>query len=224
MAILEANGAKCAPILTRKRIRDEVCWSDGAETPWRRSPAWLVLRVGFQRSLHNLLGETLGSLHYKFFMSFVLASISQEFCVDSSIPIDRLAFARTKLARRVAKIQRQKTSATQQLSEAIDSLLLSFEKGFNRTLREANEVLTKRWNNIRARATKRVALFQRRADPASTTLSLFHSRHYLQNTQTRLLMSKGRPNGRFLIITTAPPISQCGQRKRRRNFSLSLII
>ncbi len=221
MAILEANGAKCAPILTRKRIRDKVCWSDGAETAWRRSPAWLVLRVGFQRSLQNLLGETVGSLHYKFFMSFVLASISQKICVDSSIPIDRLAFARTKLARRATKVQPQQTSATQQLSETIDSLFLTCEKGLDRTLREASEALTKRWNNIRPRAAKRVALLPRRADLASTTLSLFHSRRYRKTSWTRFLMSKGRPNGRFLIITTAPPIGQCGQRKRRGNFSVS---
>ena len=31
MAILEANGRKHTATLTRKRIRDEVCWSDGAE-------------------------------------------------------------------------------------------------------------------------------------------------------------------------------------------------
>lgn len=48
MALLEANGRKEQPIMTRKRIRDEVCWSDGSENPWRRSTTWLVLRVGLQ--------------------------------------------------------------------------------------------------------------------------------------------------------------------------------
>ena len=49
MAILEANGYRHNAQLTRKRVHDEVCWGDGAEIPWRRSAAWLVLRVGLQR-------------------------------------------------------------------------------------------------------------------------------------------------------------------------------
>lgn len=49
MALLEANGHKHNFKVTKKRVHDEVCWGDGAENPWRRSAAWLVLRVGIQR-------------------------------------------------------------------------------------------------------------------------------------------------------------------------------
>jgi len=52
MALLEANGHKQNAKLTQKRIHDEVCWGDGAENPWRRSAAWLVLRVSLQRYVH----------------------------------------------------------------------------------------------------------------------------------------------------------------------------
>lgn len=102
MSLLEANGHKHNPILTRKRVRDEVCWSDGAENPWRRSATWLVLRTSVQRCLCFLLGGSLGTLHYKFFICFVLSSLCKMLCAAESCPADRLAFARTKLARRVA--------------------------------------------------------------------------------------------------------------------------
>lgn len=63
MAILEANGHKQNAKLTRKRVHDEVCWGDGAENPWRRSAAWLVLRVGMQRWV-CILSQRLGLAHH----------------------------------------------------------------------------------------------------------------------------------------------------------------
>ncbi len=50
MAIIEESGARDlrTPKL-RKRVRGDVCWSTGANKPWRRSPYWLVLRVAVAR-------------------------------------------------------------------------------------------------------------------------------------------------------------------------------
>ncbi|KAL8812512.1 MAG: hypothetical protein Q9223_001173 [Gallowayella weberi] len=67
ITILQASGHKHTPTLTRKKVRDEVCWSDGAENPWRRSPTWLVLRRNASdsevsaviKSLFNRNGKTL---------------------------------------------------------------------------------------------------------------------------------------------------------------------
>ena len=179
MAILEANGCKHTPILTRKRVHDDVCWGDGAENPWRRSPTWLVMRIGIQRSLCFLLGGCNGLLHYKFFMSFFLSSLSKEVCVRGSFSPDRIAFARTKLARRVAKLQRQKEMATPQVGETIDSLFSKFGRDFNSSLQAVNERLSQDWTQVRLRATKRILPLARRADPESTILSLRHSRAIL---------------------------------------------
>lgn len=175
MALLEANAQHHSTTLTRKRVNDDVCWGDGAENPWRRSPTWLVLRVGIQRSLCFIMGGRDGLLHYKFFISFVLSSISKEICLEGLSSPDRLAFARSKLARRVAKLQQYKDVSKSQY----DSLFSRFGKGFASTLRNLNERLSQGWGRIRTRATKQISLLPRRADPSNTTLSLYHSRDVL---------------------------------------------
>ncbi len=191
MSILEANGRKQRTVLTRKRVHDEVCWGDGAENPWRRSPTWLVLRVGIHRSLCFLLGGNIGTLHYKFFMSFVLSSLSEKVCAEGSFMPDRIAFARTKLARRVAKLQQQKNMATPQVAYIINSLFEKYTKDFTDTLRALNDRLRRDWSLVRSRATKRVLPLPWRADAGSTVLSLVQSRPILQRVLEDALL--GRP-------------------------------
>ena len=198
MAILEANGRKYPATLTRKRVRDDVCWSDGAENPWRRSPSWLVLRVGIQRSLCFLLEGNLGSLHYKFFMGFVLSSIANEICGESSFPPDRLAFARTKLARRLAKLQQQKEMATPEVTRSIEFLFSRFEKSFTSTLRALNDRLSQDWNLIRSHSTKRISPLPKRAHGDSTVLSLCHSQAILHKICSESLLDR-RPTDIHLI-------------------------
>ena len=198
MAILEANGWKYPATLTRKRVRDDVCWSDGAENPWRRSPSWLVLRVGIQRSLCFLLGDNLGLLHYKFFMGCVLSSIANEICGESPFPSDQLAFARTKLARRLAKMEQSRKMATPEVARSIDLLFSRFGKGFTNTLRDLNDRLSNDWNLIRSRATKRITPLPKRAHGDSTVLSLCHSRAMLHNICDESLLDR-RPTDIHLV-------------------------
>ena len=181
MAILEANGQKYEALLTQKRVRDEVCWGDGAEYPWRRSPTWLVLRVGIQRSLCYLMGGLIGLLHYKFFMSLNLSSIAWEICASGHFQPDQIAFARTKLARCLAKLQQQKRIAKPQLTKAIESLFSRFGKEIDTTLHTLNDRLSHDWSQIKTRATKRISALPRRADPSDTVLSLHQSRNFLQS-------------------------------------------
>jgi len=191
MSLLEANGYKNNPILTRKRVRDEVCWSDGAENPWRRSATWLVLRTSIQRCLCFLLGGSIGTLQYKFFMCFQVSSLCKKLYATNSHPADRLAFARTKLARRAAKLERQKTSATPQLATAIDSLFKHHGKEFASVVQTINAQLDHTWTLIRGRATKHVDLLPKRADHNDTVLSLVHSRGILRSILEEALY--GRP-------------------------------
>ena len=198
IAILEANGRKHSATLTRKRVRDDVCWSDGAGNPWRRSPSWLVLRVGIQRSLCLLLGDHLGTLHYKFFMGFVLSSIANEICGESTFPPDRLAFARTKLARRLAKLQQQKEIATPKVARSIEVLFSKFEKSFTSTLRALNDQLSQNWDLIRSHSTKRISPLPKRALGDSTVLSLCHSGAILHKICGESLLDK-RPKDIHLM-------------------------
>ena len=192
MSILLANGRNQTATLSRKRVRDDVCWSDGAENPWRRSATWLVLRVGIQRSLCFLLGGDLGLLHYKFFMAFVHSTLSERICAETSSLPDRLAHARTKLARRVAKLQHQKDISTPQAIRSIDSLFSTYGGEFSKTLRTLNDRLNHDWGLVRYRTTKRISPLPRRADTDSTVLSLIHSRGFLQRILEEALFVQPR--------------------------------
>ena len=208
MALLEANGRKHKSMLTRKRINDEVCWGDGAENPWRRSPTWLVLRVGIQRSLCYLMGGNLGTLYYKFFMSFVLSSFMNEICAGGSLQSDRLAFARTKIARRMAKLEQRKDLVTPQLARTIDSLFSRYGKEITSTLRTINDRLSQDWSLVRSRATKRISPLPRRADTGSTALTLYNSRAILYGIVQEALLAR-------------PPIDIHLEKRHRKSFQYS---
>ena len=180
MALLEANGRRQTATLTRKRIHDEVCWSDGAQNPWRRSAVWLVLRVGLQRALCFLLDGSLGTFYYKTFMCFVLSSLANDFLAESSVASHQLAFVRTKLARRVAKLQKSKDSITSEETPGIGAFFSSLERELMITVNSLNKKLREDWASIRSRTTKKISRLPARANQADTTLSLWHSRALLQ--------------------------------------------
>ena len=191
ITILEADGRKHTPILTRKRVRDDVCWNDGAEHPWRRSATWLVLRVAIQRSLCSMLGSQ-GTLYYKVFMCFLLSSLSNEFCMEASFPADMLAFARTKLARRIAKLEAQCGDGIPDGAETVQSLLLQHDRRFTSVLQTVNNRLDAEGRQLRIQDTKRIYKLPRRADHASTTLSLHHSRGIIHQVLNEVTSRRSR--------------------------------
>ena len=180
MALLEANGQAHNPTITRKRIRDDVCWSDGAENPWRRSPTWLLLRVGILRTLCQVLGGNKGILHYKFFIAHVIARLCEDFSELDPARADYLAHARAKLARRLAKLQTKKSTASPGLSTGIDEMFSNFEDGFTKTFQAVNDRLATEWTNIRQRSRKQIFRLPPRADDASLFIRLLNSGQHLQ--------------------------------------------
>ena len=190
MSLLEANGHKHMPTLTRKRMHDDVQWNVGAENPWRRSPAWLVLRVGLQRCLCFILGASIGTLHYKFFMCFIMSTICRKLCTGTSDTSDQLAFARSKLARRLAKLQHHKDLTTPQTTKAIESMFARFEKEFRGSLKLAGDELQNTWSLIQIRTTRRIPALPKRADQSSTILSLAHSRPFLLRVLGEVLYNR----------------------------------
>ena len=180
MALLEANGHAHASMITRKRVRDDVCWDDGAKNPWRRSPTWLVLRVGIERALCLLLGGENGIFHYKLFIAHFLARLCEEMSETESIQTEYLAHARAKLARRLAKLQLRINAAPHKPPETIGKMFSSFEKAFNMAFEASNSRLTTRWASIRQSLQKRIPRLPTRADEGSLVLSLAYSRQHLQ--------------------------------------------
>ena len=196
ITILEAVGQKRTPNLTRKRVRDEVCWSDGAEHPWRRSATWLVLRVAVQRILCSLLGAH-GRFHYKFFMCFLMSSLCYRFCNHKLFPADRLAFARTKLARRIAKLEAQSATGNSDVSTTVHSLFARNEAHYTRVLRIIETDLEERGKQLRTNNTRKMYRLPKRADPESTILSLLHSRGTLDRIVTEVFYGRSRAQVRL---------------------------
>ena len=180
MVLLEANGQAHTITITRKRVRDDVCWDDGAANPWRRSPTWLLLRVSLQRFLCLLQGGQNGTLHYKVFVAYFVARLSEELSEAEPLPAEHLAHARAKLARRLAKIQTKKMKVPLELSESIDDMMSRLDNGFAKTLQLANDRLNAEWTKIRRWSQKQIPRLPIRVEETNLVLSLANSRERLQ--------------------------------------------
>ncbi|KAI4090472.1 MAG: hypothetical protein LQ344_004696 [Seirophora lacunosa] len=191
MNILAAPGRKHVPNLTRKRVRDEVCWDDGAEKPWRRSATWLVLRVSIQRILCSFLGPY-GSLHYKFFMCSLVSTLCEEFSTRDSFSSFQLAFARTKLARRVAKLEAQSQSHGPEVSAVFRALFDRSEARFTAVLNRLAKTLEDRGTQLRNGHVKKMYRLPKRADLESTKLSLKHSSDTLNSILTEVYFGRSQ--------------------------------
>ncbi|KAJ3946274.1 uncharacterized protein N0V96_004634 [Colletotrichum fioriniae] len=102
MGILEENGRRVAPVLLRKRVRDDVCW-DHAKKPWRRLPYYLILRVCIERFLCLSLSPEQGRLEYKFFMC-VLLSTFLDVTITFQASTEKVHFLKKKVCRRLVKV------------------------------------------------------------------------------------------------------------------------
>ena len=173
MAILYAKGSTVKVLSTPKRVYDEICWAEGSENPWRRSPLWLVLRVGLQRTLSTTFGGIAGQFHYKVMMCMAFVHLCQHL-TNGSTSLEILSFARARLGRRTAKLQLWKKSGS--LDHACSHILAGCETEYQKTLQTLNENLHRLWTSIQRRVTKEIRPLMRRADPESTELSLVHSR------------------------------------------------
>ncbi|KAG8770450.1 hypothetical protein FRC12_004246 [Ceratobasidium sp. 428] len=117
VAILRGVGKELEPNRVVKRIADEVLWND-AYLPWRRSPLWLIMRVAVQTSLSS-------TDEYKHFMIFLHAQLLSLCHDDPHFPHDLLFVMRTKLARRLLKVQ---DSAPDFLVHAISDTTIRIEQ------------------------------------------------------------------------------------------------
>ena len=179
VAVLEANGRKTSVECSRKRVHDDVCWSEGAERPWRRSPTWLVLRVGLQRCLSFMFGGDRGTFYYKIFMCFVHARLFEICGVEPSVTSDQLAFARKRVGRRAAKLQHHKHALSKQLDLHTLDFLDKCAAVVIRILGMMDKLIEQHWAQLRKRISRRIMPIPRRADSESTILKLSHSLGHL---------------------------------------------
>lgn len=101
--MLRAMGRPLEIVRMQKNTRDDVLWKDTL-IPWRRSPAWLFLRITLQRSLMLQYKPAKARVWYKSFMLFFMSTILQ-YAVDAALPSDVVFVMMAKISRRLLKAQ-----------------------------------------------------------------------------------------------------------------------
>ena len=176
MTLLEANGRRAFPPILQKRVRDDVCGSGGDE-PWRRCPFWLVLRVAVHRHLSITLGGDIGRIHYKFLICFTLSCFLGD-CIGQ-IDLDLLVFLKTKLCRRLAKLEVEKDRAPN-LSNHYKYWFAALEPDFRRSTIAATKQIDMTWEGFKKRIQRPILTLPKYADPRHLFLSLPSSKGYIQ--------------------------------------------
>lgn len=190
MTLLEVNGHRVFPPLLRKRVRDDVCWNDGAEKPWRRCPFWLVLRVGVQKLLCTLFGAEVGRVHYKFFICLVLTRLIDE-TLDHIGP-EMVAFLKAKLCRRLVKLEVDKDRASSSIRHVYIYMFTTLEPLFNKTTSRANKNIDLAWTAFKKTIRRPIPYLPRYAEKQDQHLKLPNSGAYLQEILDQPLSEDGR--------------------------------
>ena len=213
MTLLEVNGHRIQPPIIRKRIRDEVYWTEGGgDYPWRRSPYWLIVRVALQRFLSVLYGGPIGRAHYKFLLCVLLRELIEE-ALDSVSP-DLVALLQIKLARRLSKLEVEKGRAPLSIEPVYHANFLALQDLFLTTLKKAKNHLSLAWGKFKSGIQKEVSILPKRAFPIHTKLLLPNSEGYLRkvlswqtqmDNETRSAESSGLSSSSDVVSATKGP-------------------
>ncbi|KAK3290215.1 uncharacterized protein B0H64DRAFT_350596 [Chaetomium fimeti] len=186
MAVIEENGRRLSTPLLRKRVRDDVCWSN-ARRPWRRSPRWLALRVASSRYLLLALGAELGRFEYKFCFCVCLAKF-----LEQALPyleVEQVHFLKAKLCRRLAKLDMERDSMQDQhLVRKVDRLFSLLTPIIDPSIQSAVDYVQSAWEAYRQSFIKYIPPLPRRASQSDMVLPLRLSGECLQ----RILASSTR--------------------------------
>jgi len=191
ITLIEGVGQPVVVSPIRKRVRDEVLWTErlaekkganerkgnhkGDSIPWRRSPFWLLLRVGVLRHLTILSNPKMAQALYKIMMCLIHANLLNESISCLSPETSHLLL--TKLCRRLAKVEHDESF------QALDTVRYSSSQvrsGLEKQVAEANRALRIVWNSYKQRNSRRIHPLRRRvAAPMNFTLSLTNSSQHL---------------------------------------------
>ncbi|KAG0648167.1 hypothetical protein D0Z07_5692 [Hyphodiscus hymeniophilus] len=187
MTILEANkGTRIFPPLLRKRIRDDVCWGEGGEKPWRRSPFYLTMRIGIERRLMMQNGSD-GRVHYKFFLCLMISRL-----IDESLLYlhpELLNFLRIKLCRRLVKLEVDRERAASASQIIYDHYFTKLRQSFSKSAKAATERINLVWSNFKQSVSRPVFHLPRYAKPHFMVLTLPNSSRYIQDVLGQSLRS-----------------------------------
>lgn len=198
MSFLEATGRAFPVHAVQKRVRDDVVLRS-PETPWRRSPYWLALRVAVQRILLTSCGDDIHTsrVHFKFAMCVVFAHLLTD-CQPALHP-EKTLMLQAKLCRRLAKLQTAMSGAPAVLQKLYEREFSKTRSFFESTLANANRAMTTLWHAHKRRVTRPIPLLPVRAPSSDLVLKLQNSSSKLQN----LLATRVEPPKRQCLL--GPP-------------------
>ncbi|KAI1616493.1 hypothetical protein EDD36DRAFT_415389 [Exophiala viscosa] len=135
---------------TRKRVRDEVRWKD-SYIPWRRSPFWLLARVGILRHLEQLTSTAISNALYKALMCLVHANLLEDTVGVLSPENSQLLLS--KLCRRIAKVEKDALLATpgSDASAAYTIIIENLRPFLSRLTKTASDRLEATWESYKDR-------------------------------------------------------------------------
>ncbi|KAK2801761.1 hypothetical protein FQN51_005126 [Onygenales sp. PD_10] len=176
MTLLEAKGVNISTPVTRKRVRDDVCW-DNAYSPWRRLPFWLVLRVTVQRQFCLLLGGEAGRVQYKFVLAIMHAKLLEDGI--GRLSPENLMFLKSKLCRRLAKLEADKL-VYRRIGSQYEELFTKLSPFFSQVIQKTTEHVNLVWTTFKNISVRTIPTLPRRASERDMFLTLPNSGQYLQ--------------------------------------------
>ncbi|KAF5250791.1 hypothetical protein FANTH_4063 [Fusarium anthophilum] len=194
MSLLEGLGSGAQVQSVRKKVRDDVVLGS-SEVPWRRSPYWLVLRVALRRMLRELVDHKcagMGRVYYKFVICAMLAELLKD-SVDNLHPEMTLQL-QAKLCRRMAKLQADSTACSPSLRPLYNQLFASTSGDFGEIVKHATKKVSLKWDDFKARATRRIPTLPSRVPEADLYIRLDNSGAFLKSQ----LSQKFSPTSRII--------------------------
>ncbi|TGO19500.1 hypothetical protein BTUL_0004g01400 [Botrytis tulipae] len=175
MTLLEGNGRRVYPTILKKRIRDDVLWFNAAK-PWRRNPFYLVLRVAIQRQLYSMSDS--GRTQYKFMRCLAMAQLLDLHMYE--ISLESLSYLKTKLCRRLAKLENDDVKASTSLGAVYEHTFKALRPSFQKSIQRASERIESEWLAFKRSNQRPVMTLPKRAADRDLYLTLPNSGRYLQ--------------------------------------------
>ncbi|KAE8322528.1 hypothetical protein BDV39DRAFT_209670 [Aspergillus sergii] len=206
MTLLEAQGSQVPTPKLRKRLRDDVCWTN-AYIPWRRNPLYLVIRVCIQRLLYSLHGAEIGRLYYKFLICAIHAQLLKE--VVGVLPVESCHLLIAKLSRRLAKLEVERQALRGPSYLVAETLFNNHGSWFEMVIQTATGIMEDKWASFKSTAQKRIPTLPHRAHQHDLQLKLPNSGSHLRqllSRQTRghVQESLQSPNGKVDNLVRSP--------------------
>ena len=182
MTLLEAQGSQISTPKLRKRLRDDVCWTN-AYVPWRRNPLYLVIRVCIQRFLYSLYDPEIGRVYYKFLICAIHAQLLKE--VMDVLPVESCHLLVAKLSRRLAKLEVERQALRGASYRVAESLFHSHGSWFEAVIHAATRIMEEKWASFKNTVQKRIPTLPRRAHQHDLHLKLPNSGSHLRRLLSR---------------------------------------